>query len=130
MFPGENDLWVRRSPRLRALVDDVRARASGQDVIWVSDEAGYFYSCRVRPPLARYHSMPRADSDPAAVMAELGAAPAAVAAVETQDRARERWSRFAALAAETYDVQPAGTVQGYQIYNLVRRGTVRTEEAR
>jgi len=130
VFPGENDLWIRRSPRLRALVDDVRARASGRDVLWVSDEAGYFYACRVRPPLARYHSMPRADSDPAAVMAELGAAPTAVVAVEPQDRVRERWARFAALAAATYDVQPAGTVQGYQIYNLVRRGTGPTAEVR
>ena len=130
LYPNDNDLWIRRSARLRTVVDDVRARASGGDVIWVSDEAGYFYACRVRPPLARYHSMPRADSDPAAVMAELEAAPAAVVAVEPQDRVRERWARFAALAAATYDVQPAGSVQGYQIYHLVRRGTGRTQEVR
>lgn len=121
LFPGGNDLWIRRSPHLRSLVDDVRSQAADRDVIWVSEESGYFYACRVRPPAGRYHSMPRADSDPAALLAALHAPSGAVVAVEPHERAQQRWQRLAALAAPAYDVQAARVVQGYQIYDLVRR---------
>lgn len=121
LFPGGNDLWIRRSPRLRLLVDDVRSQAAERDVIWVSEESGYFYACRVRPPAGRYHSMPRADSDPAALLAALRSPSGAVVAVEPHERARERWQRLAALAGPAYDVRTARVVQGYQIYDMVRR---------
>lgn len=119
LYPNDNDLWIRRSARLRAVVDEVRARAAGRDVAWVSEEAGYFYVCRARPPIARYHAMPRADSDPAALLRDL--AGEAIVAVQPADRARARWQDLVARASATYEIRPAGTVEGYEIYDMLRR---------
>ncbi len=129
LFASHHDLWVRRDAHLRALVDAVRGAAAGRDVIWVSEESGYLYWCRVRTPISTYHAMPRADSDARALLEEMRAARAAVACVQDGSQTEERWSRFAAAATPEWDVRPAGARDGYRLYDLVRRGPVPPVEA-
>jgi hypothetical protein len=117
-FPSESELWVRRDPELRALVDAVHARSSGHDIVWVADDADYLYACRWRPAFGTYHALPRADSDPAALLVELESKPSALAVVQQTDLPVRRWARFAELAAGRWQFELLFEQSGYRIYGL------------
>jgi hypothetical protein len=118
--PGAHDLWIRRDPELRALVDEVAARAQGRDVVWISEESGYFYACRVRPPLDRYHALPRPDSDPARLVEELRQVPATLAVVQQSELPRQRWEKLLELTASQWQAEPQFERGPYRVYVLQR----------
>jgi 4-amino-4-deoxy-L-arabinose transferase-like glycosyltransferase len=119
LYPSRHDLWIRRDAVLRTLADDTARLAAGRHVVWVGD-AGFFYACRIRPPLGRYHSLPRADSDPGLAVAGVGAAPSAVAVVEQSVLARERWDRFLALSSPGWRLEPRFDRGDYRVFELTR----------
>lgn len=131
-YPVERDLWIRRDPRLRQLVDTVHALSPDHDIVWVAEESAYLYVCRIGIAIERYHGMPRADSDPALVLTRLDDARQATACVQQATLPLERWSRFETLAAPTWNIQFVREVSGYKIYALDRRdgGTPVREETR
>jgi hypothetical protein len=119
-FPNESDLWIRRSARMRELVDRVHAVGAGRDVVWVADESACFYLCRTGIAIERYHAMPRADSDPAVVLAGLRGATSAVACVQQTRLPLERWSKLEALAAPEWRMRVVDDHGGYRLYEMVR----------
>jgi len=122
LYPGESDLWMRRSPELRSLVDEVSRLADGGHVVWVSEESGYFYSCRVQPPRRFYHALPRPDSDPRTVIEGLREADSAIACVQQLPLPRQRWESLSTLLAGDWIVEPLATRGNYQLLALRRTG--------
>jgi hypothetical protein len=68
---GEGHLWACRDAPLRAIADSVQARAGNDHVVWIGDRGAYFYACRTRLPVHRYHALGRSDDVPAAVRQQL-----------------------------------------------------------
>ena len=122
LYPDESDLWLRRNPELRQLVDEVDRRSEGGHVVWVSQESGYFYACRARPPIQLYHALPRADSEPQTVLDGLRDADTAIACVEQRPLPRERWQRLLALAGRGWLVEPLADHGDYRLFAMYRVG--------
>ena len=120
MFPGRDDLWVRRSPRLRALVDEVAQAAQGGDVVWISDESAYFYAVRTHTPVERYHAISRADADPAQLLVRLRTADTAVACVQVTKHPLAQWDTFRQQAADTWNIESIVVRPDYHLYRLRR----------
>jgi hypothetical protein len=115
-----HDLWIRRDPELRALADEVASRRGDRHVVWVAEEAGYFYACRVRPAVGTYHALPRADSDPAVLLEEIRQAPGVIAVVQQAELPRQRWGRLLELAAGQWYAETQFERGGYRVYFLQR----------
>jgi hypothetical protein len=71
--PDRHGLWVSRDTRLRGVVDCVAAARIDGALVWIADEATFFYACRTGFPVQRYHAMSRADTNPHAIVAALQA---------------------------------------------------------
>ncbi len=120
LYPGESDLWVRRAPELRELVDEVARSSAGGQVVWVSEEAAYFYACRIRPPRGRYHALSRPDSEPGTVVSGLATASTAMACVQQKPLPLQRWETLLALLDGAWDVQLLAERGDYRLYSLRR----------
>ena len=120
MFPGRDDLWVRRSPRLQVLVDEVAQAAQGGHVVWISDESAYFYAVRTHTPIERYHALSRADEDPAQLLERLQTAATAVACVQMTKHPLAQWDTLRQLAADTWSIEPIAERPDYHLYRLRR----------
>jgi len=120
LYPGESDLWVRRNPALRQLVDEVERRSEGGHVVWVSEESGYFYACRAKPPTQLYHALPRPDSPPQAVLDGLRDADTAIACVQQRPLPVERWQRLLTLAGRGWVVEPLAEHGEYRLFTMYR----------
>ncbi len=120
LYPGESDLWIRRHPALRQLVDEVERRSEGGHVVWVSEESGYFYACRAKPPLQLYHALPRADSEPQTVLDGLRDADTAIACVQQRPLPVERWQRLLTLAGRGWIVEPLAEHGEYRLFTMYR----------
>ena len=120
LYPGESDLWSRRNPALRQLVDEVERRSEGGHVVWVSEESGYFYACRAKPPPRLYHALPRPDSPPQAVLDGLRDAETAIACVQQRPLPVERWQRLLTLAGRGWVAEPLAEHDGYRLFTLYR----------
>lgn len=121
LFSGGNNLWLRRNPELRALVDAVHRQSAGRDVVWVAEESAFFYPCRVDVAVDRYHAMSRGDSDPNEVLRGLQHTDRALACVQVNSSiASERWAAFLAAAGASWSVALRQEIGGYRVYDLER----------
>jgi hypothetical protein len=121
MYPAEQQhLWIRHNATLRGVVDRVEAVSARDDVVWVSDTSAYFYPCRVRVPITRYHAMSRSDSDPALVLTELRGANAAVACVRDTHNSTQLWVGLMKRADHDWSAAPLESLPGYRLYRMVR----------
>ena len=113
LFPHEGELWIRHIPRLRQVTDCVAASRATEalqaaPVVWIADEAGYFFLCRERLPVERYHSMPRAESDASAIAAALRGEPVTLVVLRDNAESERRWQALAAALGETWQVEERG----------------------
>ncbi len=127
LFAQPGELWLRRSARLRAVADCVaatRAAPELQDapVVWIADEAAYFFLCRHRLPAHLYHAMPRAESDPQAIAAALAKAKAALVCVRGNGESGRRWAVLRRATAAGFEVIPLrSSCDGYDLFRLTAR---------
>jgi hypothetical protein len=122
LFETGSELWTRRNDRLRRLVDRVAAISADRHVVWIADEAAYFFPCRTGFATKRYHAMSRADSDPAAVLQDLAGADSVVACVQDTALPSRHWQALEAGAAGTWTIRQLASPTGYRIYGMVRAG--------
>lgn len=121
LFPPGDDLWIRRNPTLRALVDEVEQQAAGRDILWAADKSAFFYACRTRPPVEQFHAMSRFDSDPQVILTELDSADAAIACIQRSPLFEALWGRFEALATKHWNVRLIEERNDYRIFALDRK---------
>lgn len=122
MYPAEQQhLWIRRNPLLRGVVDRVEQVSAGKDVVWVSDASAYFYPCRVKLPITRYHAMSRSDSDPVLVLSELRSANFATACVRNTQNSALLWSALMEHGDREWSATSLESLPGYFLYSMVRR---------
>ena len=121
MFPDDDELWIRRNPELRALADEVSLASQGQDVVWIGRSA-YYYCCRKRPPLERFHAISRYDYDPTQIIAGWRDAASVVVVVEQTPATMQQWEQFQ-QRAQGWVAHPLGAQGGFDIYSL-RRATL------
>jgi hypothetical protein len=119
-YPGNNFLWARRNPELRVIVDDVAARVGEAHVVWVAEESAYLYFCRIRPPLQRYHGLPRHDSDLQTVVDGLEDAQEAFACVQQASRPLLRWQKLLERVSGSWHVQLLEDRGTYRVFSMRR----------
>jgi hypothetical protein len=125
LYSGEGHLWACRDAGQRALVDAVRARAGEDHVLWIAGGSAYFYACRTRIPIERYHAMGRSDDSPERVLAELrdAAADGVLVCVDESPRALAQWRAIGdGWPGDVEAVEPAN---GYRLFRMTAPGAAR-----
>jgi hypothetical protein len=116
LVPGPGFAWICRDAGARAVVDVARVHAGDAAVVWIADRGAYFYACRTRIPIERYHALGRADDSPAAVAAALAAVPAALVCVQETPRPQRQWQALRAACAGS--VQEIGSSGDYRMWRM------------
>lgn len=123
LFPHPGELWIRRLDRVRAVADCVAAQRGGasEPVVWIADEAGYFFLCREHVAIECYHAMPRAESDAGAILAALHGQPTVLVCVRDNAESRRRWQAFLQIASASFTADSVETFcADYRLARLSR----------
>ncbi len=126
LFPHPGELWIRRLDRVRGVADCVAAQRVASHleqapIVWIADEAGYFFLCRERVAVECYHAMPRAESDAGAILTALDGQPTVLVCVRENAESERRWQAFLHIASASFRADSVGTpCADYRLVRLSR----------